>query len=164
MAMNDITMAATWFTKAILIVVSLPLGLIFARIFTDNNFRKSSWADRYDLQKIQVDKSLTLCYNQRNWILPEAEGSRWKSDTAVTTVKRKTLSRVARQAIKVLRQHSAKRILRLCIKFACIFRTSSVWCCLKSFWAMKNWPHTSVFSMPFCRIRQRGFLLHSYRK
>ena len=42
MAMNDITMAATWFTKAILIVVSLPLGLIFARIFTDNNFRKSS--------------------------------------------------------------------------------------------------------------------------
>ncbi len=42
MALNDITNAAAWLTKALLIVVALPLGLIFARIFTDNNFRKSS--------------------------------------------------------------------------------------------------------------------------
>jgi len=41
--MNDITNAASWLTKAVLIVVALPMGLIFARIFTDNNFRKSSW-------------------------------------------------------------------------------------------------------------------------
>lgn len=42
MAMNDVTNAASWLTKAVLIVVALPMGLIFARIFTDNNFRKSS--------------------------------------------------------------------------------------------------------------------------
>lgn len=42
LAMNDITNAASWLTKAVLIVVALPMGLIFARIFTDNNFRKSS--------------------------------------------------------------------------------------------------------------------------
>lgn len=41
-AFNDIATGSLWLTKALLIVVSLPLGLIFARIFTDNNFRKSS--------------------------------------------------------------------------------------------------------------------------
>ena len=41
-AFNDITAGSLWLTKALLIVISLPLGLIFARIFTDNNFRKSS--------------------------------------------------------------------------------------------------------------------------
>jgi len=41
-ALNDIQNGALWLTKAILIVIALPLGLIFARILTDNNFRKSS--------------------------------------------------------------------------------------------------------------------------
>lgn len=41
-ALNEIQTGALWLTKALLIVVSLPLGLIFARIFTDKNFRKSS--------------------------------------------------------------------------------------------------------------------------
>lgn len=39
---NDITNGALWLTKAVLIVIALPLGLIFARILTDKNFRKSS--------------------------------------------------------------------------------------------------------------------------
>ena len=39
---NDITSGAMWIVKAVLIVAALPLGLIFARIFTDTNFRKSS--------------------------------------------------------------------------------------------------------------------------
>ena len=39
---NDITTGAMWLTKAVLIVTALPLGLIFARILTDRNFRKSS--------------------------------------------------------------------------------------------------------------------------
>ena len=30
--------SATWFADAILIIVALPLGLIFARIVTDNEF------------------------------------------------------------------------------------------------------------------------------
>lgn len=38
----DIANGGMWLTKAFLIIVLLPLGLIFARIFTDNNFRKSS--------------------------------------------------------------------------------------------------------------------------
>lgn len=42
MALNDVQTGALWLTKALLIVVALPLGLIFARILTDNNFRKSS--------------------------------------------------------------------------------------------------------------------------
>ena len=42
MVQNDITSGSMWLTKAILIVASLPLGLVFARILTDNNFRKSS--------------------------------------------------------------------------------------------------------------------------
>ena len=41
-ALNDIQTGALWLTKALLIVISLPLGLIFARILTDKNFRKSS--------------------------------------------------------------------------------------------------------------------------
>ena len=41
-AMNDISTGGLWLCKAFLIVSALPLGLIFARIFTDKNFRKSS--------------------------------------------------------------------------------------------------------------------------
>lgn len=41
-ALNDIQTGALWLTKAVLIVLALPLGLIFARILTDTNFRKSS--------------------------------------------------------------------------------------------------------------------------
>ncbi len=41
-AQNDISTGGLWLCKAALIVASLPLGLIFARIFTDTNFRKSS--------------------------------------------------------------------------------------------------------------------------
>ncbi|MCM1507602.1 MAG: threonine/serine exporter family protein [Ruminococcus flavefaciens] len=41
-ALNEIQTGALWLTKALFIVVSLPLGLIFARILTDKNFRKSS--------------------------------------------------------------------------------------------------------------------------
>lgn len=40
--LNDIATGGLWLTKAFLIVLALPLGLIFARILTDNNFRKSS--------------------------------------------------------------------------------------------------------------------------
>lgn len=42
MALNDIQTGALWLTKALLIVSALPLGLIFARILTDKNFRQSS--------------------------------------------------------------------------------------------------------------------------
>ncbi len=42
MGINDIAEGALWITKAALIVLALPLGLIFARILTDTNFRKSS--------------------------------------------------------------------------------------------------------------------------
>ena len=41
-ALNDIATGSLWLTKAVLIVMALPLGLIFARILTDKNFRKSS--------------------------------------------------------------------------------------------------------------------------
>ncbi len=41
-AINDIATGTLWISKAALIVLALPLGLIFARILTDNNFRKSS--------------------------------------------------------------------------------------------------------------------------
>lgn len=41
-ALNDIATGGLWLSKAFLIVLSLPLGLIFARIITDTNFRKSS--------------------------------------------------------------------------------------------------------------------------
>ena len=41
-ALNDISTGGLWLTKAVLIVTALPLGLIFARILTDKNFRKSS--------------------------------------------------------------------------------------------------------------------------
>ncbi len=40
--LNDIAVGGLWLTKAFLIVLALPLGLIAARILTDNNFRKSS--------------------------------------------------------------------------------------------------------------------------
>lgn len=39
---NDMTSASLWLGKAVLIVASLPLGIVFARILTDKNFRKSS--------------------------------------------------------------------------------------------------------------------------
>lgn len=38
----NITDGSMWLTKALLIITALPLGLIFARILTDRNFRKSS--------------------------------------------------------------------------------------------------------------------------
>ncbi len=38
----DIESGGMWLTKAFLIIISLPLGLIFARILTDTNFRQSS--------------------------------------------------------------------------------------------------------------------------
>jgi len=41
-ANNDIMTGATWLTKAILIVLSMQIGLAFARILSDENFRKSS--------------------------------------------------------------------------------------------------------------------------
>lgn len=39
MGLNDIGTASQWLTKAILIVVALPLGLVAARLCTDKNFR-----------------------------------------------------------------------------------------------------------------------------
>lgn len=39
MGLNDIDSGAIWLTRAILIVVSLPLGLVAARFCTDRNFR-----------------------------------------------------------------------------------------------------------------------------
>lgn len=39
---GDITDGFTWLVKAFLIVLALPLGLVFARILTDKNFRKIS--------------------------------------------------------------------------------------------------------------------------
>lgn len=41
-AQNDISEGFLWLTKALLIIAALPLGLIFARIITDKNFRKST--------------------------------------------------------------------------------------------------------------------------
>lgn len=42
MGLSDVSTGAAWLTKAFLIVLALPLGLVFARILTDTNFRKSS--------------------------------------------------------------------------------------------------------------------------
>ncbi len=41
-ASGDMTEGVLWLARAFAIVLALPMGLIFARIFTDNNFRKSS--------------------------------------------------------------------------------------------------------------------------
>lgn len=41
-AQNDISAGGLWLTKAFLIILALPMGLIFARILTDKNFRRSS--------------------------------------------------------------------------------------------------------------------------
>jgi len=41
-ARNDLAVGGLWLSKAFLIVIALPLGLVFARILTDQNFRKSS--------------------------------------------------------------------------------------------------------------------------
>lgn len=38
----DFATGLNWFAKAVIVVVSLPLGLVFARIMTDKNFRKST--------------------------------------------------------------------------------------------------------------------------
>lgn len=35
----NLTSAASWLASALLIILALPLGLIFARILTDNTFR-----------------------------------------------------------------------------------------------------------------------------
>jgi uncharacterized membrane-anchored protein YhcB (DUF1043 family) len=35
----SLNVSASWFAAAILIIVALPLGLIFARILTDKMFR-----------------------------------------------------------------------------------------------------------------------------
>jgi len=35
----SLSVAASWFAAAILIIAALPLGLIFARILTDKTFR-----------------------------------------------------------------------------------------------------------------------------
>ncbi|MDE7098767.1 MAG: threonine/serine exporter family protein [Ruminococcus sp.] len=42
MALNNISDGGMWLTKAFMIVLALPLGLITARILTDRNFRKST--------------------------------------------------------------------------------------------------------------------------
>ena len=39
---GDFSQGGLWFCKAIIIVIALPLGLVFARILTDKNFRISS--------------------------------------------------------------------------------------------------------------------------
>lgn len=39
---SSLSVAVVWFTSALMIVVSLPLGLIFARILTDKSFRYDS--------------------------------------------------------------------------------------------------------------------------
>lgn len=41
MGTGTIMDASHWFTEAVLIMAALPLGLIFARIFTDKEFRYS---------------------------------------------------------------------------------------------------------------------------
>ncbi|MFR6583290.1 MAG: threonine/serine exporter family protein [Ruminococcus sp.] len=41
----SLTEAVLWFAAAIMIIVSLPLGLIFARILTDRTFRYCSATD-----------------------------------------------------------------------------------------------------------------------
>ena len=35
----SLTEAVSWFTSAVMIIIALPLGLIFARIITDRTFR-----------------------------------------------------------------------------------------------------------------------------
>lgn len=42
MGLGELNNAGMWLSKALLIIIALPLGLIVARIFTDTNFRKSS--------------------------------------------------------------------------------------------------------------------------
>lgn len=39
MGLNDVSNGALWLTKAVLIVIALPLGLVVARLCTDKNFR-----------------------------------------------------------------------------------------------------------------------------
>ncbi|MBQ9208640.1 MAG: threonine/serine exporter family protein [Oscillospiraceae bacterium] len=42
LSLNDLSVGGAWLTKAFLMVLSLPLGLIVARIITDKNFRRDS--------------------------------------------------------------------------------------------------------------------------
>lgn len=42
LSIGDFEQGGIWLWKAIMIIASLPLGLVFARIFTDKNFAKSS--------------------------------------------------------------------------------------------------------------------------
>lgn len=42
LAFGEDAQGGYWLIRAVLIVAALPLGLIFARILTDTNFRKSS--------------------------------------------------------------------------------------------------------------------------
>ena len=39
MGLSNVADGSIWLTKAILIVVALPLGLVAARLCTDSNFR-----------------------------------------------------------------------------------------------------------------------------
>ena len=39
MGLSDVSNGALWLTKAVLIVIALPLGLVVARLCTDKNFR-----------------------------------------------------------------------------------------------------------------------------
>ena len=42
LSIGEFEQGGIWLWKAIMIIASLPLGLVFARIFTDKNFAKSS--------------------------------------------------------------------------------------------------------------------------
>ena len=41
----SLSLSASWFAAALLIIAALPLGLIFARILTDKAFRYCTWLD-----------------------------------------------------------------------------------------------------------------------
>ena len=40
--LDDISVGGVWLTKALLTVIALPLGLVFARVLTDSDFRHCS--------------------------------------------------------------------------------------------------------------------------
>lgn len=42
MTITDFSTSLSWLCRAVLMIVALPLGLVFARILTDKNFRQSS--------------------------------------------------------------------------------------------------------------------------
>ena len=43
--LNEIGDGSLWLTKAILIVMALPMGLVAARLCTDKNFRHCTWGN-----------------------------------------------------------------------------------------------------------------------